>query len=155
MASTRIYSDEMLYIEDPRELYKHWPAGLWQSVEKHEVKPGMNELQADFAIGWGGRSRRTIRRGRRCTTPTGAVHDDYLSRRESGANQARQDWLERRSDIGAGWHPRLRDQGFGPRGSGGRETGPRFSLRITSFWRARLPALVSSPWMTPSFLGVK
>ena len=48
-----IYSDEMFFIEDPRDLYKHWPADVWQSVEQHEVKPGMNELQADFAIGMG------------------------------------------------------------------------------------------------------
>ena len=48
-----IYSDEMFYIEDPHELYKHWPSDVWQAVEKHEVKPGMNELQADFAIGMG------------------------------------------------------------------------------------------------------
>ena len=49
----KIFSDEMLYVQDPRELYKHWPPDVWQSVEKHEVKPGMNELQADFAIGMG------------------------------------------------------------------------------------------------------
>jgi hypothetical protein len=49
----KIYSDEMLYVQDPRELYKHWPADVWQSVETHEVKQGMNELQADFAIGVG------------------------------------------------------------------------------------------------------
>jgi hypothetical protein len=49
----KIYSDEMLYVQDPRELYKHWPAEIWQSVEQHQVKQGMNELQADFAIGMG------------------------------------------------------------------------------------------------------
>jgi len=49
----KIYSDAMLYVQDPHDLYKHWPADVWQSVEKHEVKPGMNELQADFAIGVG------------------------------------------------------------------------------------------------------
>jgi hypothetical protein len=49
----QIYSDEMLYIQDPHELYKHWPADVWDAIEKHEVKPGMNELQADFAIGMG------------------------------------------------------------------------------------------------------
>lgn len=48
-----IYSDEMFFIEDPRDLYKHWSADVWQSVEQHEVKPGMNEMQADFAIGMG------------------------------------------------------------------------------------------------------
>ena len=49
----KIYSDEMLYVEDPHELYKHWPADVWQAVTQHEVKPGMNELQADFAVGMG------------------------------------------------------------------------------------------------------
>ncbi len=49
----KIYSDEMFYIQDPHELYKHWAPEIWQAVEKHEVKPGMNELQADFAVGMG------------------------------------------------------------------------------------------------------
>jgi hypothetical protein len=48
-----IYSDDMFFIEDPRDLYKHWPADVWQAVEQHQVKPGMNELQADFAVGMG------------------------------------------------------------------------------------------------------
>jgi hypothetical protein len=49
----KIYSDEMFFIEDPHELYKHWPAEVWQAVEQHQVKPGMNEMQANFAIGMG------------------------------------------------------------------------------------------------------
>jgi hypothetical protein len=49
----KIYSDEMLFIQDPKELYKHWPSDVWNAIEKHEIKPGMNELQADFAIGMG------------------------------------------------------------------------------------------------------
>jgi hypothetical protein len=49
----KIYSDEMFYVEDPHELYKHWPADVWQAVAQHEVKVGMNELQADFAVGMG------------------------------------------------------------------------------------------------------
>jgi hypothetical protein len=49
----KIYSDEMFFVEDPHELYKHWPADVWQAVGQHEVKPGMNELQADFAVGMG------------------------------------------------------------------------------------------------------
>ena len=49
----KIYSDEMFFVEDPHDLYKHWPADVWQAVQQHEVKPGMNELQADFAIGMG------------------------------------------------------------------------------------------------------
>ncbi len=49
----RIYADEMFFIQDPKQLYKHWPADVWEAVDKHQVKPGMNELQADFAIGMG------------------------------------------------------------------------------------------------------
>ena len=49
----KIYSDEMFYVEDPHELFKHWPAEVWQAVSQHEVKPGMNEMQADFAVGMG------------------------------------------------------------------------------------------------------
>ncbi len=49
----KIYSDEMFYIQDPRELYRHWPNDVWQAVEQHQVKPGMNEMQAVFSIGMG------------------------------------------------------------------------------------------------------
>jgi hypothetical protein len=49
----RIYADEMLFIQDPRQLYKHWPSDVWDSIDKHEAKPGMNELQAVFAVGMG------------------------------------------------------------------------------------------------------
>jgi hypothetical protein len=49
----QIYSDEIFFIQDPRELYKHWPADVWEAIEQHEVKAGMNEFQADFAIGMG------------------------------------------------------------------------------------------------------
>jgi hypothetical protein len=49
----KIYSDEIFFIEDPHALYKHWAPDVWQAVEQHEVKPGMNEMQADFAIGMG------------------------------------------------------------------------------------------------------
>jgi hypothetical protein len=34
-------------------LYKHWPAEVWESIEQHQIKPGMNEFQAYFAIGMG------------------------------------------------------------------------------------------------------
>jgi len=49
----QIYSDDILFIQDPHELYKHWPADVWKAIEEHQVKPGMNELQASFAIGVG------------------------------------------------------------------------------------------------------
>jgi hypothetical protein len=49
----KIYSDYIFFVENPRDLYKHWPADVWQSITQHEVKPGMNELQASFAVGMG------------------------------------------------------------------------------------------------------
>jgi hypothetical protein len=62
----KIYSDEMFFVEDPHDLYKHWAPDVWQAVAQHLVKPGMNELQADFAIGMGvpdggGGSEKTVR----------------------------------------------------------------------------------------------
>ena len=49
----KLYSDEMFYVEDPHDLYKEWPADVWQAIGQHDVKPGMDELQADFAVGMG------------------------------------------------------------------------------------------------------
>lgn len=49
----QVYSDEMLFIEDPHELYNHWPKDVWESIDKHEAKPGMNEIQVNFALGIG------------------------------------------------------------------------------------------------------
>jgi len=49
----KFYINDMLFIEDPHELYKHWRADVWGEIDKHQVKPGMSELQADFAIGLG------------------------------------------------------------------------------------------------------
>jgi hypothetical protein len=46
-------ADEMLFYEDPQQLYKHWPPDIWDAISKHEVKPGMNVLQVQFAIGFG------------------------------------------------------------------------------------------------------
>ena len=47
------YCNDMLFFEDPHQLYKHWPPDVWQAIDQHQVKPGMSELQTDFAIGVG------------------------------------------------------------------------------------------------------
>jgi len=49
----KFYSDDILFIQDPHELYKHWPTEVWDAIDKHQVQPGMSELQADFAVGLG------------------------------------------------------------------------------------------------------
>jgi hypothetical protein len=51
--SYTLYSDYFFFIEDPHELYKHWPPEIWEAIDQHQVKPGMNELQVDFAVGMG------------------------------------------------------------------------------------------------------
>jgi len=49
----QIYSDEMFFIQDPHDLYKHWTQDSWDAIEKHEVKTGMDEFQVAFAVGMG------------------------------------------------------------------------------------------------------
>ena len=49
----KFYSDDMLFIQDPHELYKHWPAEVWKEIDQHQAKQGMSELQTDFALGIG------------------------------------------------------------------------------------------------------
>ena len=46
-------TEMFLHVRNPRDLYKHWPPDVWQSIEQHQIKPGMNEFQAYFAIGMG------------------------------------------------------------------------------------------------------
>ncbi|MGH8630717.1 MAG: hypothetical protein ACREU7_08125 [Burkholderiales bacterium] len=48
-----IYADEILFLEDPRELYQHWPQEIWQAIGRGEVQRGMNENQVTFAAGFG------------------------------------------------------------------------------------------------------
>jgi hypothetical protein len=48
-----IFADEIFFYDDPHILYKHWAPEVWAAIDRHEMKPGMNELQASFAIGMG------------------------------------------------------------------------------------------------------
>ena len=49
----KIYTDHIFFLEDPHDLYKHWPADVWHKIDAHEVQSGMSELQASFAVGLG------------------------------------------------------------------------------------------------------
>ena len=90
----KFYSDDMLFIEDPHQLYKHWPADVWQAIDQHQVKPGMSELEADFAVGIG-----LLAGGRRRDGP-----DAELSQRREAAG----DQLPRRQgDGGQSWDRRV------------------------------------------------
>lgn len=48
-----LYINDELYLDDPHQLYKHWPADIWQAIDQHQAKAGMNELQVGFALGVG------------------------------------------------------------------------------------------------------
>ena len=48
--------NEIFFYDDPHELYKHWPADVWSAIDQHQVKEGMSELQASFAVGGAGAS---------------------------------------------------------------------------------------------------
>lgn len=43
--------NDQFFFEDPHQLYAHWPADVWASIDHHQVKEGMNELQVSFALG--------------------------------------------------------------------------------------------------------
>jgi len=47
-------ANDVFFFADPHELYKHWPADVWAAIDQHQAKPGMNELQASFALGTAG-----------------------------------------------------------------------------------------------------
>lgn len=48
-----IFADDVLYYQDPHQLYQHWPADVWSAIDRHEPQTGMSELQILFAIGVG------------------------------------------------------------------------------------------------------
>jgi hypothetical protein len=45
------YIDEILFYDDPHELYKHWGPEIWKAVDAHQVVLGMNERQVELSLG--------------------------------------------------------------------------------------------------------
>jgi hypothetical protein len=45
------YTDEILFYDDPHELYKHWGPEIWKAVDEHRVINGMNERQVQLSLG--------------------------------------------------------------------------------------------------------
>lgn len=44
-------ANDVFFFADPHQLYKHWPPDIWKTIDEHQAKVGMNELQAGFALG--------------------------------------------------------------------------------------------------------
>jgi hypothetical protein len=55
------FCDLLFYYDDPRTIYD-WTQDVWASIDVHQVKPGMSELEACTALGQKGRDRRRQRR---------------------------------------------------------------------------------------------
>jgi hypothetical protein len=49
----KVFADGILFLEDPRELYKHWPPDIWEAISRHQVNPGMSQMQVIFSVGVG------------------------------------------------------------------------------------------------------
>jgi hypothetical protein len=45
------YTDLLFYYDDPHKIYSNWPKDVWASIDAHQVKPGMSELQTQMSIG--------------------------------------------------------------------------------------------------------
>lgn len=45
------YCDNVFYYDDPHQMYKFWPADVWQAIDQHQPKAGMSELQVAMALG--------------------------------------------------------------------------------------------------------
>jgi len=43
--------NDLFFFADPHELYKHWPPDIWQAIDNHQAKQGMNEIQVSMALG--------------------------------------------------------------------------------------------------------
>jgi hypothetical protein len=50
-AAEQYYDDLLFFYDDPHTIYNHWPKEIWGAIDAHQVKPGMNELQARLAVG--------------------------------------------------------------------------------------------------------
>jgi len=45
------YCDNVLYYDDPHQMYNFWPKDLWAAIDAHQPKTGMTELETAMALG--------------------------------------------------------------------------------------------------------
>ncbi len=45
------YCDNIFYYDDPHQMYKFWPADVWEAIDAHTPKAGMSELEVAMALG--------------------------------------------------------------------------------------------------------
>ena len=49
----RVDVENVLFRQDPHQLYKHWSKETWDAIGRHEATKGMNEQQVWLAYGYG------------------------------------------------------------------------------------------------------
>ncbi len=45
------FTDLLFYYDDPHTIYDHWPKDVWATIDAHQVKAGMSELETQMAVG--------------------------------------------------------------------------------------------------------
>lgn len=85
------YDDLLFFYDDPHTIYSHWPRDVWNAIELHEVKAGMNELQTRLAVGQKIQTENPQAEGNRTVTYdadgkkwTVTFHDDKATTVNSG-----------------------------------------------------------------------
>lgn len=48
-----IVIDDIFFLADPHDLYKHWSKDAWAAIGRHEITQGMSEMQAQASMGMG------------------------------------------------------------------------------------------------------
>jgi hypothetical protein len=48
---TKYYFDDLLFYDDPHQLYHFFPANVWKAIDAHQVIPGMSEIQTTMSLG--------------------------------------------------------------------------------------------------------
>ncbi|ADW67443.1 hypothetical protein [Granulicella tundricola] len=44
-------TDEIFFYDDPHQLFNYWKPEIWAGIDAHKAVPGMNERQAEMALG--------------------------------------------------------------------------------------------------------
>jgi hypothetical protein len=45
------FTDLLFYYDDPHTIYDHWPKDVWATIDAHQVKQGMSELETQMSVG--------------------------------------------------------------------------------------------------------
>ena len=49
----RVFVDDMFFVKDPKQIYDHWTAEMWDAAAQGIVAAGMSEVRVGFALGVG------------------------------------------------------------------------------------------------------